>query len=49
MYCYGFGDFDNSVILGVLYLGVEDMVWFRLYDVDNRIFGGKMFFFGFLF
>lgn len=47
-YCHGLGDVDNSATLGVLYLGAGDTVWLRLYDVDNRTFGGKTLFSGFL-
>lgn len=47
-YCHGLGDFDNSATLGVLHLGAGDTVWLRLYDVDNRTFGGKTLFSGFL-
>lgn len=47
-YCHGLGDFDNSATMGVLHLGAGDTVWLRLYDVDNRTFGGKTIFSGFL-
>lgn len=48
LYCYGFGDIDNFLILGVLYFEVGDMVLIRLSNLDSKIFGYKIIFFGFL-
>lgn len=47
-YCHGLGDYDNSASLGVLHLNAGDTVWVRLYDSDNRYFGGKTIFSGFM-
>lgn len=47
-YCHGLGDYDNSATMGVLHLGAGDTVWLRSYNVNNRTFGGKTIFSGFL-
>lgn len=47
-FCHGFGDIDNSATLGVLHLFTGDTVWLRLYGSDNKTFGDKTIFSGFL-
>ncbi|XP_061174887.1 uncharacterized protein LOC133184034 [Saccostrea echinata] len=47
-YCHGLGDYDNSDTLGVLHLHTGDTIWVKLYGGDNRNFGSKTIFSGFL-
>ncbi|XP_062574347.1 multimerin-1-like [Saccostrea cucullata] len=47
-YCHGLGNKDNSGTLGVLHLHFGDTIWVKLYGGDNRVFGAKTLFSGFL-
>lgn len=47
-YCHGFGDSDNSGTMGILRLHAGDTIWIRLFDSDNRSFGWRTTFSGFL-